>query len=62
MRTASTVARGSLPRSLPVMFSSKNANAIATAFGTFIVGEGKPVIAANRSRICLSVRFSPPRM
>src|ERR1700712_2312700 len=31
MRTASTVARGSLPLSLPVKFSSKKANAIATA-------------------------------
>src|SRR3954454_16802924 len=51
IRTASTVARGSLPRSLPVNNSSKNANAIATRCGTSIVGEGMPVIADILSRI-----------
>src|SRR5580704_18548331 len=62
MRTASTVARGSLPLNLPVIVSSKNANVIATACGTFLLGEGKPVMADIRSRICFRVKFSPPRM
>src|SRR6185312_7396447 len=62
IRTSSTVARGSRPRSSPVTASSKYANAIATPCGTFIVGDFSPVIAAIRSRICFSVKFSPPRM
>src|ERR1700758_1449383 len=62
IRTASTVALGSRPRIRPVTVSSKNANVIATPCGTFIVGEGSPVIADILSRICFSVRFSPPRM
>ena len=35
---------------------------MATVCGTCMVGEGNPVIAAMRSRICFSVRFSPPKM
>jgi hypothetical protein len=62
MRTASTVARGSWPRSLPVKISSKYAKTIATACGTFMLGDGSPVSADKRSRICFSVRFSPPRI
>src|SRR5438270_3403990 len=60
--TDSTVARGSLPRSLPVMVSSNAANAMATEWGTRMLGLGSPVSAASLSSSCLSVTFSPPTM
>jgi len=59
---ASMVARGSLPRIIPVKSWSNTANPMATACGTFIVGAGNPVRADSLSRICFNVRFSPPRM
>src|SRR6202034_4292825 len=62
MRTASTVARGSRPRSLPVMVWSHSAKIMATLCGTRMVGEGRPVIADILSSSCFKVRFSPPKM
>src|SRR5204863_8352885 len=43
MRTASIVARGSRPRIRPVTISSTTPVASASAYGTRIFGEGKPV-------------------
>jgi hypothetical protein len=60
MRTASMVARGSRPRIHPVKTSSTTPVASAITYGTFTFGDGSPVIAASLSRICFSVRFSPP--
>ena len=34
----------------------------AKKYGSFTRGEGNPVMAPSLSRICFSVRFSPPRM
>src|SRR6267142_622393 len=60
--TASIVARGSLPRTMPVKNWSNTANPMATACGTFSLGAGSPVSAESLSRICFNVRFSPPRI
>src|SRR5438105_3263992 len=60
--TASRVARGSLPKSLPVKNSSKQANAYAKPCGTCVVGEGNPEIFDSSSSNCFSVRSCPPNL
>src|SRR5436309_9970247 len=62
MRTASSVARGSLRRSTPVKNWSNAANPNASPCGTLVLGDARPVISASISRICFNVRFSPPRI
>ena len=64
MRTASTVARGSFPRSLPVTDSSKNANAMATACGSLSKSPCTARLAVSTScdsTIALACLLAGPR-